>query len=129
MAHVRILAAGLIVFLASCAAPPQREPQSRTPALPKSVEIAHPVSPAYLRLIDEGQALLAQGEMAKAIAIFERAQRIHADDARVYLALSKAYKQAGDNRSARAMAERGLLYCQNDKQCGELRAYSRLSSS
>jgi len=129
MANARIVATGLIVLLASCAAPPQREPQSRTPALPKSVEIARAVSPAYLRLIEDGQVLLVRGEMTKAIATFERAQRIHADDARVYLALSKAYKQAGDNLSARAMAERGLLYCQNDKQCSELRSYSRLSSS
>ena len=120
--YVMILAASVI---AGCAAPMVREVEETTPKLPPSVMVEPALSPAYFRLLDEGEALLESEDITGAIALFERAQRIHADDARVYLAIARAYAVAGDERSAMAMAERGLLYCKSAEKCRELDQFVR----
>ncbi len=117
----RIVVLSIVTLLAACESPGPKQGDSRTPALPKPVEVQRPLSPAYLRLLDEGQQQLKAGQIADAIATFERAQRIHADNARVYLALSQAYSKAGDRRASIAMAERGLLYCKETERCQALR--------
>ncbi|MDG0979261.1 MAG: hypothetical protein P8O79_05995 [Halieaceae bacterium] len=111
----------LITLLVACETPGPKQSDNRTPALPKAVEVQRPLSPAYLRLLDEGQQQLNAGKIAVAVATFERAQRIHADNARVYLALSQAYSKAGDRLASVAMAERGLLYCKDADRCRALR--------
>jgi|GEM_PF-2086570 len=111
----------LLALLVACEAPGPKPSDTRTPSLPKPVEVQRPLSPAYLRLLDEGQQQLTAGRIADAIATFERAQRIHADNARVYLALSQAYSKQGDRRASIAMAERGLLYCKEAERCRLLR--------
>lgn len=120
--YVIFLAASVI---AGCAAPMVREVEETTPKLPPSVMVEPALSPAYFRLLDEGEALLESEDITGAIALFERAQRIHADDARVYLAIARAYAVAGDERSAMAMAERGLLYCKSAEKCRELDQFVR----
>lgn len=117
----RIGVAVLVSLLAACETPSPKQGDSRTPSLPKAVEVQRPLSPAYLRLLDEGQQQLKAGKIADAIGTFERAQRIHADNARVYLALSQAYIKQGDRRASVAMAERGLLYCKDADRCRALR--------
>lgn len=111
----------LFTLLAACETPAPKPGDTRTPPLPQAVEVQRPLSPAYLRLLDEGQQQLNAGQIADAIATFERAQRIHADNARVYVALSQAYSKAGDRRASVAMAERGLLYCKDLDRCRVLR--------
>jgi tetratricopeptide (TPR) repeat protein len=111
----------LITLLVACETPGPKQSDNRTPSLPKAVEVQRPLSPAYLRLLDEGQQQLSAGKIAVAVATFERAQRIHADNARVYLALSQAYSKAGDRLASVAMAERGLLYCKDADRCRALR--------
>ena len=121
---VFIQRAGILVLftlLAACETPAPKQGDTRTPSLPQAVEVQRPLSPAYLRLLDEGQQQLNAGQIADAIATFERAQRIHADNARVYVALSQAYSKAGDRRASVAMAERGLLYCKDLDRCRVLR--------
>lgn len=111
----------LFTLLAACETPAPKQGDTRTSSLPQAVEVQRPLSPAYLRLLDEGQQQLNAGQIADAIATFERAQRIHADNARVYVALSQAYSKAGDRRASVAMAERGLLYCKDLDRCRVLR--------
>lgn len=76
-------------------------------------------------LLARAETARAEGDYDKALAYLERAQRIDPDDAGVYLALAQTHAAAGNATQARAVAERGLLYCRGAVQCGALRELAR----
>ena len=60
--------------------------------------------------------------LKQALALLERAQRIEPDSAEIYVATARTHKAKGDAGQARAVAERGMLYC-GGTQCEALRAF------
>ncbi len=137
-----LLIALLSLFLAACATEPEQpattpeaaletvpepeppEPVERTPA-----EVAQPQADPGLRtastgLLDQARAARLNGNLDRADALLLRAQRLDPGNALVYLELAHLYLQRGQERSARAVAERGLLYC-DATSCEELRALAR----
>jgi Tfp pilus assembly protein PilF len=80
---------------------------------------------AYQPLLDKASQARERGDYEQALALLERAQRIDADSAEIYLAMARTHSERGDAGQARAVAERGLLYCRSSKQCDSLRAYAR----
>ncbi len=57
--------------------------------------------------------------------MLERAQRIDPDSAEIYLAMARTHQASGDTSQARAVAERGLLYCNGRAECDALRGLAR----
>lgn len=99
--------------------PPATTPQpSSRPPQPSS-------SKAYQPLLDKAGQAADRGEYEQALALLERAQRIDPDSAQIYLAMARTHRARGDDQQARAVAERGLLYCNGQSQCGALRGYTR----
>jgi Tfp pilus assembly protein PilF len=98
------------------ASKPQQEPRPPTPPTATSANNA---------LLARAEAASAEGDYSAALAYLERAQRIDPDDAGVYLALARTHVAAGNAAQARAVAERGLLYCQGPAQCESLRQLTR----
>ena len=96
--------------------PPAPKPESPPP------ESATSANNALLARAEEARS---EGDYDRALAYLERAQRIDPDDAGVYLALAQTHDAAGNSSQAKAVAERGLLYCQQQKLCDALRAYTR----
>ena len=43
----------------------------------------------------------------------------------IYLAMAATHQARGDISQARAVAERGLLYCNGTRECDALRSYTR----
>ena len=84
-----------------------------------------PASAAYQPLLDRAAEARQRGDYEQALVLLERAQRIDADSAEIYLALARTHSERGDVGQARAVAERGLLYCRNSRQCDALRAFAR----
>jgi tetratricopeptide (TPR) repeat protein len=84
-----------------------------------------PASAAYRPLLEKATRAREQGDYEQALALLERAQRIDADSAEIYLAMAQTHSERGDVGQARAVAERGLLYCRSSRQCDALRAYAR----
>jgi Tfp pilus assembly protein PilF len=84
-----------------------------------------PATAAYQPLLDRAAEARQRGDYEQALALLERAQRIDADSAEIYLALARTHSERGDVGQARAVAERGLLYCRNSRQCDALRAFAR----
>jgi Flp pilus assembly protein TadD len=76
-------------------------------------------------LLARAEAASTEGDYSTALAYLERAQRIDPDDAGVYLALARTHAAAGNAAQARAVAERGLLYCKVPTQCEALRRFIR----
>jgi tetratricopeptide (TPR) repeat protein len=76
-------------------------------------------------LLQRAAQARSAGAYDAALALLERAQRIDPDDARIYLALARTHREAGDGAMARASAERGLLYCRGEGECDALRALAR----
>lgn len=97
----------------STPAPPQREP-ARDPN----------ASDAYGGLVERAAAARSRGDYEQALSYLERAQRIDADSGEIYLELARTYAASGDDASARAAAERGLLYCRSS-ECEALREFTR----
>ena len=97
--------------------PTTPEPASR-PAQPRA-------SAAYQPLLDRAGQAAGRGEYEEALALLERAQRIDPDSAEIYLALARTHHARGDRQQARAVAERGLLYCSGRSECDALRTYTR----
>jgi len=98
--------------------PPATAPQTR-PA-----NTAAPVNAAYQPLLDKAQQARARGDYEESLALLQRAQRIDPDSAEIYLAMAQTHEARGDNSQAQAMAERGLLYCNGNRECDALRAYT-----
>ena len=90
-------------------APPARDPNA---------------SNAYGGLVDKATTARSRGDYEQALALLERAQRIDPDSGEIYLELARTYEAKGDDASARATAERGLLYCRDD-ECAQLKAFTR----
>ena len=122
----------LVLLLGACASyspPPGQsgpvvsEPEPAVVTSPKQPEPASgpPVS-AHRDLLARADAASSQGDYEAALALLERAQRIEPDNADIYLELARTYAARGDQALARATAERGLLYCRGEDQCGPLRS-------
>ena len=84
-----------------------------------------PATAAYQPLIEKAAQARQRGDFEEALALLERAQRIDADSAEIYLAMAETHSARGDAGQARAVAERGLLYCRSASQCDALRQYAR----
>ena len=98
--------------------------EPETPVKPASPTVpSEPVNSAVQNLMDKAESAVGNGDYEQAIALLERAQRIDADSGAIYLALAKTYRAKGDVGMAIAAAERGMLYCRGNIQCGELRGF------
>jgi hypothetical protein len=124
----RALAAACLALLAACAAPERRE----SPAViveargePGAGESAAPAPAAaggaYGELLARALAARGRGDYGAALALLERAQRIDPDSGELYLELARTHAAAGNGTQARAIAERGLLYCRGS-ECAALDA-------
>lgn len=127
-----IVLLGLV--LGACASDPQR-PASEAPASasPETVRTPATVEPAAsepgLRtasggLLTQAREALRRGELDRADAILQRAQRLDPTNALVYLELARLHQKRGEPAAAQAAAERGLLYC-DAGSCEDLRALAR----
>ena len=127
----------LALLLAGCSVyslPGQQEPApppptTTAPPPPMPDQPAPPArdpnaSNAYGGLVDKATAARSRGDYEQALALLERAQRIDPDSGEIYLELARTYTAKGDDASARATAERGLLYCRDD-ECAQLKAFTR----
>jgi tetratricopeptide (TPR) repeat protein len=85
----------------------------------------HSASAAWQPLLAKAELASERGDYEQALALLERAQRIDPDSAEVYLGIARTQLAKGDIGQARAMAERGLLYCSSDSVCSALRAFTR----
>lgn len=99
--------------------PPATSPQGRPANTPA------PLNAAYQPLLDKAQQARTRGDYEESLALLQRAQRIDPDSAEIYLAMAQTHQARGDNSQARAVAERGLLYCNGNRECDALRAYTR----
>ena len=131
-------AASLAALLVGCSVyslPGQQDPApppptTTSPPPPPAPEPPTPpvrdpnASNAYGGLVHKAAAARNRGDYDQALALLERAQRIDPDSGEIYLELARTYSAQGDDASARATAERGLLYCRGD-ECDQLRAYTR----
>lgn len=106
-------------------APVEKSPDysSKTTTVPPRDDT--PAAAAYLPLLKRADEARGRGDYEEALALLERAQRIDADSADIYLAMARTHQARGDEGQARAVAERGLLYCSGRSQCDALRAYTR----
>ena len=127
----RLVLVMFVILLAACAstdsgkpvpAPVEKSPDY-TSVKPPPQQV--PTSTAYQPLLDKATLARARGDYDEALALLERAQRIDADSAEIYLAMARTHSERGDASQARAVAERGLLYCRSGRQCDALRAYAR----
>lgn len=98
--------------------PPATAPQSRP------TKTTPPASAAYQPLLDKARQARGRGDYEESLALLQRAQRIDPDSAEIYLAMAQTHEARGDDSQARAMAERGLLYCNGSRECDALRAYT-----
>ncbi len=73
-------------------------------------------------MLGRAQQARQSGDLDTAQALLQRAQRIDARNAEVYLELARLHVAQGDEAGARAMAERGMLYCQG-AGCAQLRRF------
>lgn len=99
-------------------APKTPPPETHRPASPSA-------SSAWRPLLAEADQCVGRGDYERALALLERAQRIDPDSAEVYLGMARTHAARGDTAQARAVAERGLLYCSSTSQCEALRAFTR----
>lgn len=120
-------------LIAACSGVPV-QPPAPVEERPDYTDIATPPPPepppkpgepdtraAYQPLLDRADQLREKGDFEQALALLERALRIDADNAQVYLELARTHRARGDYAQARATAERGLLYCRGRAQCNALR--------
>ena len=127
----------LALVLAGCSVyslPGQQEPAPPPPttSAPPPPVPEQPAPPArdpnatnaYGGLVDKAADARSRGDYEQALALLERAQRIDPDSGEIYLELARTYAAKGDDASARATAERGLLYCRDD-ECAQLKAFIR----
>lgn len=119
----------LVAGLAGCAGgpasreavyetPPANSRQTPPAVAPPSVDAG--VREASNSLLLQARQARADGQLDRADGLLQRAQRIDAANADVYLELAQLYSQRGKSDDARAIAERGLLYCQG-RDCDRLR--------
>jgi Tfp pilus assembly protein PilF len=124
-----VLISLLLAGLTACAVRPERpaavydspgaQPE-HTPAAVEPPQVDAGVRQASNSLLFEARGARADGELARADALLQRAQRIDPANAAVYLELAELYSQRGQREESRSVAERGLLYCQG-RDCDSLR--------
>jgi Tfp pilus assembly protein PilF len=102
----------------------EEEAPRKTPATMRQPETDPGLRTASTGLLEQARAARMRGDLERADALLLRAQRLDPGNALVYLELARLYMQRGQEVSARAMAERGLLYC-DATSCEELRALVR----
>lgn len=132
-----LLIAFLALGLAACATGPQQQPEAvyeqeeaeeeapvKTPAAVAPPQTEPGLRTASAGLLEQARSARLSGDLDQADALLLRAQRLDPGNALVYLELSKLYIQRGQHASARAVAERGLLYC-DATSCEELRELAR----
>jgi Flp pilus assembly protein TadD len=128
-----LLIALLGLGLAACASDPVRAPDEQ-PSVPAVVEktpaaVAPATSEPGLRtasagLLEQAREARRRGDLQRADALLQRAQRLDPANALVYLELARMHQQRGEMGAARAAAERGLLYC-DAGSCEDLRELAR----
>ncbi len=128
-----LLIALLGLGFAGCASEPVRAPDE-PPSTPVVVEktpatVAPPASEPGLRtasvgLLEQAREARRRGDLPRADALLQRAQRLDPGNALVYLELARLHEQRGEMGAARAAAERGLLYC-DAGSCDDLRELAR----
>lgn len=104
---------------------PAPAPVPATPPSPLPSPAEPATSKAYQPLLDKAGEASGRGDYEQALALLERAQRIDPDSAEIYLAMARTHQASGDPSQARAMAERGLLYCSGRVECDALRGLTR----
>lgn len=124
----------LAVTLSACGTNPYSlpnvetaEPSYEDPApapVPPPREVETGGDSAHRVLVARASEASSRGDYDQALAHLERAQRIDPDNAEIYLALARTHDAAGNASQARAVAERGLLYCSGSRQCDALKAYA-----
>jgi tetratricopeptide (TPR) repeat protein len=102
-----------------------REPDYREPAPDAAPPPAVDKTAPYADLVARAAAAREAGHYEEALTLLERAQRIDPASADIYLALAQTHHARGDTSQARATAERGLLYCKEERQCSALQLYIR----
>jgi len=100
---------------------PSTEQPAMTPARPPQTAPDKGASGASAGLLEQAARLRSEGQLERADAVLQRAQRIDPRNPAIYLELAELRFASGDPQAARAMAERGLLYC-NGAECRQLRA-------
>ncbi len=128
---IALLGTGL--GLAGCASEPMRSSDApadspavveKTPASVAPAAAEPGLRTASAGLLDQAREARRRGDLLRADALLQRAQRLDPGNALVYLELSRLHQQRGEEGAARAAAERGLLYC-DATSCDELRALAR----
>ncbi len=114
----RIVLITLFALLTACAAAPERsrEVYQGDASAPTSAAVPpETVEPGQRRasddLLSQAQGARLAGDLDRADALLQRAQRLDPGNPAVYLELAELYIERGQPASARAAAERGLLYC------------------
>ncbi|MEE4659855.1 MAG: tetratricopeptide repeat protein [Halieaceae bacterium] len=92
-----------------------------TPVEPRAPEVPSGQRQAGEDLLRQAERAMASGDDARAQGLLQRAQRLDPSNPAAYLALATLLQKRGEHASARAMAERGLLFCQA-QDCDQLRA-------
>ena len=103
------------------------EPSYEDPApapVPPARDVDTGGDSAHGVLVARASEASGRGDYDQALAYLERAQRIDPDNAEIYLALARTHDAAGNASQARAVAERGLLYCSGSRQCDALKVYA-----
>ncbi len=134
------LIALLGLLMSACASEPQR-PATEAPASPTAPGMT-PAAPektparvepatadpglrtASTGLLEQAREARRRGELQRADALLQRAQRLDPGNALVYLELARLHQQRGEATAMRAAAERGLLYC-DAGSCDDLRELAR----
>jgi hypothetical protein len=125
----------LLSGLAACSSTPTQGPEPQpqpSPGgeLPPSKSEPPPRAPAdrsaaasaSAGLIARAHSAQQTGDLEQAQVLLQRAQRIDARNADVYLALAHLHLAQGDAPGGMAMAERGMLYC-SGASCEPLRRF------
>lgn len=101
--------------------PAEESPPPRPSPIP-SEQKRDSAASASAGLLSRAQLAQQAGDYGHAQALLQRAQRIDARNAEVYLALARLHLARGDEAGAMAMAERGMLYCEGGT-CKQLRRF------
>jgi Tfp pilus assembly protein PilF len=125
----RTLLIVLVLGLTACSATstkqstPAEPPVSSKPSSQRDLERQDSsAATASAGMLSRAQKARQSGDLDTAQALLQRAQRIDARNAEVYLELARLHVAQGDESGASAMAERGMLYCEG-ASCTQLRRF------
>ena len=92
--------------------------------VPRGPEMPAPAVRPSVALLQSARQALAAADFERARRLLQRAQRVDARHAGIYLEFARLYEALGEFEQARTMAERGLLYCRA-RVCAPLRDFLR----